>query len=78
MEDKVVSIELGKFGIILTRRLLLYLVMVVTSILIIYVFVIVEEGHNHTIGECRNLPLIFVVPITGIFWSSFQSDCGLN
>lgn len=49
MEDKVLTYSFGKFGIILTRRMLMYLVMVMTAVLAIYAFVIVEEGVNHQI-----------------------------
>ena len=65
MEDKLVSFEIGKFGVILTRRLLMYIVLVLTAMLAIYVFVLVEEGHNHSIA-----------PITGITWAAYRADCG--
>jgi hypothetical protein len=51
MEDKLVSFEIGKFGVILTRRLLMYIVLILTAMLAIYVFVWVEEGTNHSIGK---------------------------
>ena len=47
MEDKLVSWQIGKFGIILTRKTLLYLVIVLTACLAIYVFVLVEEQRDH-------------------------------
>jgi len=55
MEDKLVSFEIGKFGVILTRRLLFYIVLVLTAMLAIYVFVWVEEGHNHSIGKSNRI-----------------------
>jgi hypothetical protein len=55
MEDKLVSFEIGKFGVILTRRLLFYIVLVLTAMLAIYVFVWVEEGHNHSIGKSNRV-----------------------
>ena len=42
---------MGKFGIIFTRRQLLYLVMVLAAMMAIYLFVLVEESHNHEIGK---------------------------
>lgn len=51
MEDKLLTVEVGKFGMILTRKLLLYLLLVLTAVMAIYVFVLVEEGHNHEIGK---------------------------
>jgi len=47
MEDKLVSWQIGKFGIILTRKTLLYMVIVLTGCLAIYVFVLVEERRDH-------------------------------
>jgi len=47
MEDKLVSWQIGKFGIILTRKTLLYLVIVLTGCLAIYVYVLVEEQRDH-------------------------------
>lgn len=67
MEDKLVSLEVGKFGIVLTRRTLMYCVVVLTAMLAIYSFVLYEEGHNHAI-----------VPITNIAWAAFVRDCGLT
>jgi len=42
---------LGKFGIIFTRKQLFYMVMVLTAMMAIYLFILVEEGHNHEIGK---------------------------
>ena len=61
MEDKLVSWQIGKFGIILTRKTLLYLVIVLTACLAIYVFVLVEEQHNNQI-----------VPITALACSAYR------
>jgi hypothetical protein len=47
MEDKLLSLQIGSFGIILTRRSLMYAVMVLTAGLAIYTFILVEEGHLH-------------------------------
>ena len=48
MEDKVIAKNIGNFGIILTRRYLLYIVMVIAAFLSIYTFVLVEEkAHEH-------------------------------
>jgi hypothetical protein len=43
MEDKLVSLQVGKIGIILTRRLLLYIALLVTAMLAIYAFVWNEQ-----------------------------------
>ena len=43
LEDKVIAKNIGNFGIILTRRYLLYIVMVLAAFLSIYTFVLVEE-----------------------------------
>lgn len=51
LDDKLVSYEVGQLGIILTRRTLLYMVLIITTCLAIYVFILVEEGHNHEIGK---------------------------
>jgi hypothetical protein len=56
---------MGKFGIILTRRYLLYIVLTLTCGMAIYLFILTETGHNH---EVR--------PITGLTWSEFRKDCG--
>ena len=46
----LLSLSIGKFGVIFTRRQLMYSVIVLTAMLAIYVFILVEEGHNHEIG----------------------------
>jgi hypothetical protein len=51
MEDKLVTLQIGKLGIILTRRLLLYTALIVTAMLAIYTFVWIESSHNHEIGK---------------------------
>ena len=84
MDDKLLAIQLGSFGIILTRKLLLYMVLVVTAMLTIYVFILVEEAHIHEAGKyCTILfrklnPGCFIVPITGITWVSYLKDCGFD
>ena len=47
MEDKLVTFSIGKFGVILARKIILYMVLVLTAMLVIRVFVIVEEQINH-------------------------------
>ena len=47
LEDKLFTYEFGKCGIILTRRTILYAVMVLTGFLTIYVFILVEEGQHN-------------------------------
>ena len=57
---QVLSFTVGKFGIILTRRYLLYIVLTITCGLAIYLFLLNESEHNHEISkfqydliECR-------------------------
>ena len=47
LEDKLFAWQFGSFGIILTRRTILYAVMILTAMLSIYVFILVEEAHIH-------------------------------
>lgn len=65
MEDKVMTFSVGKIGIILTRKMILYAIMVVTAMLAIYAFVWVESHHNHEIA-----------PISGITWAAYSSEVG--
>lgn len=57
---QLLSIQIGKFGVIFTRKQLLYSVIVMTACLAIYVFILVEEGHNHEIGKSRTHLLILL------------------
>jgi len=43
LEDKVIAKKVGNFGIILTRRYLLYIVAVIAVFISIYTFILVEE-----------------------------------
>ena len=64
MEDKVIAKNIGNFGIILTRRYLLYIVMVIAAFLSIYTFVLVEEtAHEHR-------------RISALTWEQFREECG--
>ena len=48
LEDKVIAKNVGNFGIILTRRYLLYIAMVIATFMSIYMFILVEEQvHDH-------------------------------
>lgn len=48
LEDKVIAKEFGGFGIILTRRYLLYMALVIAAFISIYTFILVEEKtHGH-------------------------------
>lgn len=64
LEDKVIAKNVGNFGIILTRRYLLYIVMVIAAFLSIYTFVLVEEN------SLANRP------ISKLTWEEFRSECG--
>ena len=87
MDDKVrlaiylliqlLSLSVGKFGVIFTRRQLFYSVIVLTAVLAIYVFILVEEGHNHEIGKLL-YSITLLVPISAISWAAYRSDCGFD
>lgn len=51
MDDLVISYQFGNFGIILTRKMLLYLAVVITFMLAIYAFVIVKSNHEDELGK---------------------------
>lgn len=51
MDDKVLTFSLGTFGVIVTRKMMLYAALVITSALAIYAFVLVEASSNHEIGK---------------------------
>ena len=51
MDDKIVTFSVGNVGVILTRKMLLYAALVLTSILAIYAFVWVESHHDHSAGK---------------------------
>ena len=53
MDDKLLSIQIGKFGVIFTRRQLFYCVIVLSAMMAIYLFILVEEGINHEIGKTQ-------------------------
>jgi hypothetical protein len=61
LEDKVIAKNIGNFGIILTRRYLLYIVMVIAAFLSIYMFILVEEKtHGHRKSSKSNLNLSII------------------
>ena len=45
------SLQLGKMGVVLTRRYLLYIVVTISVGLIIYLFVLNESEHNHEMSK---------------------------
>ena len=47
LDDKLFQYECGKVGIIMTRRTIMYILMVLVGCLSIYVFILVEESHIH-------------------------------
>jgi len=63
LEDKVITAKLGNFGIILTRRYLLYIIFVIAAILSIYTFILIENDldHHH---------------ISSKTWDDYRQDCG--
>ena len=48
LNDKLFTWQIGSFGVILTRRTILYMVMVIIAFLSIYVFILVEEANHHS------------------------------
>ena len=64
LEDKVIAKKIGNFGIILTRKYLLYIVMVLIAFMSIYMFILVEqEVHGHRV-------------ISNLTWDEYRKDCG--
>lgn len=64
LEDQVIAKNVGNFGIILTRRYLLYIVMVLSAFMSIYMFIMVEgKVHDHR-------------KISDLTWNQFRTDCG--
>ena len=68
LEDKVIAKKIGNFGIILTRRYLLYMALIVAAALSIYTFIIYEENAhknsknlNYTITNFENLSSIMAI-----------------
>ena len=47
LNDKLFTWQIGSFGVLLTRRTILYMVMVIIAFLSIYVFILVEEANHH-------------------------------
>ncbi len=66
LEDEVIAKKIGDFGIILTRRSLLYLVMVLFTALGIYVFIQAEES------------MMMNREVSNISWEKYRNDCGFE
>jgi hypothetical protein len=66
MEDKVISFNIGNFGIILSRKYLLYIVMSVLAFFVL--FLLLTSGIN--LDEER--------PLTNIKWMDYREDVGLK
>ena len=64
LEDKLFQYEYGKCGIILTRRTILYFVMILTLLLTLYIFILVEDANIHNIT------------ISDLTWGKYLSVCG--
>ena len=65
LEDRLFAWQFGSFGIILTRRTILYFVMILTACMSIYVFILVEEAHIH------DHPISY-----DITWDKYLASCG--
>lgn len=72
MDDQVLTLKFGNFGIILTRKMLLYAVMVITAFLAIYAFVWVESKHNHDIGK-HKMNVEVIVLCSSYYWDFLGS-----
>lgn len=73
------TFNIGSFGVILTRRYLLYIVVTMTVGFIIYLFILNESEHNHEMSKyIKNIKLIMVGPISDITWEDFRNDCGYS
>mmetsp|Transcript_4101 Transcript_4101/g.5035 ORF Transcript_4101/g.5035 Transcript_4101/m.5035 type:complete len:195 (-) Transcript_4101:336-920(-) len=64
LDDKLFTWTVGSFGVILTRRTILYFVMVITGVLSIYVFILVEDANHHQFHN------------SGITWQGYLRTCG--
>lgn len=64
MEDKVISFNLGTFGVALSRKYLLYIVLTFVCAIILYL--IMTSGFN----------TVYSVPISGVTWLEYIKDCG--
>ena len=77
---QVISFNLGKFGIILSRKNLLYIIVVVACILVIYM--LLQAGflaHDHHLNSTSRSDLMLCSgPISNIQWKEFVDDCGLD
>ena len=67
MEDKIITWNIGNFGIILTRKYLLYIVMGIVCSLLIYLVIVSEANHNHEIRAISN-----------ITWEEYRNDCSYD
>jgi hypothetical protein len=72
------TFNIGNFGIILTRRYLLYIVVTITVGLAIYLFVLNESEHNHELSKALIYDIIgkCIEPISDITWDEFRKDVG--
>ena len=66
LEDEVIAKKVGNFGVILTRRQLLYMIMVIFAGLGIYTFILMEENAimNRTTSD--------------VSWEKYKGECGFN
>ena len=64
LDDKLFHFEIGSFGVIMTRRTILYILMVLIGCLSMYVFILVEDAQHHQLA------------ISGVTWSQYLRDCG--
>lgn len=64
MEDKVISFNIGTFGVILSRKYLLYILLSVTCAIVL--FLLLTSGVD--LREER--------PLTDVKWPDYRDDCG--
>lgn len=82
LEDKVIAKKIGNFGIILTRKYLLYIVAVIAAFTGIYTFILVEEKHH---GHRKYTNFKFYISfsfcigrISDLTWETFKDQCGFE
>ena len=69
---------MGKLGIVLTRRYLLYIVVTIVVGFCLYLFILNESGHDHEASNILNLVISHIGPISDLTWSDFVKDCGFK
>lgn len=77
LEDKLVTLSIGKMGVILTRRYLLYIVVSIVCGMAIYLSILTESGHNHEVSK-TSFANNNAGAISGLKWVDYKRDCGFT